>query len=128
MLNKVAQDGTSSIPQQVECTPKRVEFEQIMVSPTNSSISDRPMVVKESDEEEILTQEAQYQQELIAVNSQDEKFKNLLVLPTWWPMYFQLLMMFHPSFLKQFEVQKMVDRKMLWNKRCNLFRRTRRES
>ena len=68
MLNKVTQDGTSGTPQQVECTPKQVEFEQIMVSPANSTISDSPMTEEESDEEEVSTQEPQQQQESIAVN------------------------------------------------------------
>ncbi|CDP17738.1 unnamed protein product [Coffea canephora] len=68
MLNKITQDGTSGTPQQVECTPKQVEFEQIVVSPANSTISDSPMAEEESDEEEVSTQEPQQQQKSIAVN------------------------------------------------------------
>ncbi len=34
MLHKVTEDGIDGTPKQVECTPKQVEFEQMVVSPS----------------------------------------------------------------------------------------------
>ena len=55
MLKKVNPEGANSTPQQVECAPKQVEFEQTMVIPTRNTTSDSPMAEEESDEEEVST-------------------------------------------------------------------------
>ncbi|TYH50901.1 hypothetical protein ES332_D10G236100v1 [Gossypium tomentosum] len=46
---------TSNTPQQVECTPKQVEFEQMGICPVNKSNS--PATMEELEVEEVLTQE-----------------------------------------------------------------------
>lgn len=67
MLNKVNPKGVDGTSQQVECTPKQVEFEQTVVIPTNSTSDDSPMAEEESDEGEVSTQEPSQQSEPIAV-------------------------------------------------------------
>ncbi|KAG9458815.1 hypothetical protein H6P81_003323 [Aristolochia fimbriata] len=67
MLNKVNLEEANSTPQQVECRPKQVEFEQTVVIPAQKTTDDSPMAEEESDEEEVPTQEPQQQSEPIAV-------------------------------------------------------------
>ena len=52
----------------MERTTKQVEFEQIMVGPTNTRSSDSSVEEEESEIEEVPTQEPQQQHESIAVN------------------------------------------------------------
>ena len=57
VTRKVVQtDGT---PQQVECTPKQVEFEQMVISPVDETNddTDSPTTMDESEDEEVPTQE-----------------------------------------------------------------------
>ncbi|KAG8503986.1 hypothetical protein CXB51_002302 [Gossypium anomalum] len=56
-LKKVADEDiqTDDTPQQVECTPKQVEFEQVRIYPVNKSNS--PATMEELEVEEVLTQE-----------------------------------------------------------------------
>ncbi|PPD74462.1 hypothetical protein GOBAR_DD28610 [Gossypium barbadense] len=56
---------TSNTPQQVECTPKQVEFEQMGICPVNKSNS--PATMEELEVEEVLTQEPLSTPEPVAV-------------------------------------------------------------
>ena len=66
-LKKVADKDiqTSNTPQQVECTPKQVEFEQMGICPVNKSNS--PATMEELEVEEVLTQEPLSTPEPVAV-------------------------------------------------------------
>ncbi|KAG8480151.1 hypothetical protein CXB51_024883 [Gossypium anomalum] len=74
-LKKVADEDiqTSDTPQQVECTPKQVEFEQVGICPVNKSNS--PATMEELEVEEILTQEPLSIPELVAVASQRREIR-----------------------------------------------------
>ncbi|KAG8479822.1 hypothetical protein CXB51_029312 [Gossypium anomalum] len=66
-LKKVANEDiqTGDTPQQVECTPKQVEFEQVRICPVNKSNS--PATMEELEVEEVLTQEPLSTPEPVAV-------------------------------------------------------------
>ncbi|KAG6436292.1 hypothetical protein SASPL_101186 [Salvia splendens] len=66
MLNKV-NPNSSDTSQQVEYTPKQVEFEEAVVIPTTNTTNDSPMEEEESDDEEVPPQEPSQQSEPIAV-------------------------------------------------------------
>ncbi|KAG6420699.1 hypothetical protein SASPL_117236 [Salvia splendens] len=66
MLNKV-NPNSSDTSQQVEYTPKQVEFEEAIVIPTTNTTNDSPMEEEESDNEEVPPQEPSQQSEPIAV-------------------------------------------------------------
>ncbi|KAG8502451.1 hypothetical protein CXB51_000402 [Gossypium anomalum] len=66
-LKKVVDEDiqTSDAPQQMECTPKQVEFEQMRICPVNKSNS--PATMEELEVEEVLTQEPLSTPEPVAV-------------------------------------------------------------
>ncbi|KAG6384173.1 hypothetical protein SASPL_156028 [Salvia splendens] len=66
MLNKV-NPNSSDTSQQVEYTPKQVEFEEAVVIPTTNTTNDSPTEEEESDDEEVPPQEPSQQSEPIAV-------------------------------------------------------------
>ncbi|KAG6428742.1 hypothetical protein SASPL_112999 [Salvia splendens] len=66
MLNKV-NPNCSDTSQQVEYTPKQVEFEEAAVIPTTNTTNDSPTEEEESDDEEVPPQEPSQQSEPIAV-------------------------------------------------------------
>ncbi|KAG6386586.1 hypothetical protein SASPL_151752 [Salvia splendens] len=66
MLNK-ANPNSSNTSQQVEYTPKQVEFEETVVIPTTNTTNDSPTEEEESDDEEVPPQEPSQQSEPIAV-------------------------------------------------------------
>ncbi|KAG6406058.1 hypothetical protein SASPL_133654 [Salvia splendens] len=66
MLNKV-NPNSSDTSQQVEYTPKQVEFEEAVVIPTTNTTNDSPKEEEESDDEEVPPQEPSQQSEPIAV-------------------------------------------------------------
>ncbi|KAG6413676.1 hypothetical protein SASPL_126390 [Salvia splendens] len=66
MLNKV-NPNSSDTSEQVEYTPKQVEFEEAVVIPTTNTTNDSPMEEEESDDEEVPPQEPSQQSEPIAV-------------------------------------------------------------
>ncbi|KAG6403602.1 hypothetical protein SASPL_135828 [Salvia splendens] len=66
MLNKV-NPNSSDTSQQVEYTPKQVEFEVAIVIPTTNTTNDSPTEEEESDDEEVPPQEPSQQSEPIAV-------------------------------------------------------------
>ncbi|WP_216668072.1 hypothetical protein, partial [Proteus mirabilis] len=57
ILKKVTQEKTIDSPQQVESTPKQVEFERMMDSPVRRTRSETPLTEDESDEDVVPTQE-----------------------------------------------------------------------
>jgi hypothetical protein len=71
----VTQKGTDGMPKQVECIAKQIEFEQIMVSPTKSTISDSPVAKEELGEEEVPTQEPQQQPMSIVIRRTRRKIQ-----------------------------------------------------
>ncbi|KAG8479441.1 hypothetical protein CXB51_029725 [Gossypium anomalum] len=66
-LKKVADEDiqTGDTPQQVDCTPKQVEFEQVRICPVNKFNS--PATIEELEVEEVLTQELLSTPEPVAV-------------------------------------------------------------
>ncbi|KAG6392300.1 hypothetical protein SASPL_146515 [Salvia splendens] len=66
MLNKVNLNS-SDTSQQVEYTPKQVEFEEAVVIPTTNTTNESPTEEEESDDEEVPPQEPSQQSEPIAV-------------------------------------------------------------
>ncbi|KAG6429623.1 hypothetical protein SASPL_107675 [Salvia splendens] len=66
MLNKVNPNSSDTL-QQMEYTPKQVEFEEAVVIPTTNTTNDSPMEEEESDDEEVPPQEPSQQSEPIAV-------------------------------------------------------------
>ncbi|KAG6434403.1 hypothetical protein SASPL_106035 [Salvia splendens] len=66
MLNKV-NPNSSDTSQQVEYTPKQVEFEEVVVIPTTNTTNDSPTEEEESDDEEVPPQEPSQQSKPIAV-------------------------------------------------------------
>ncbi|KAG6419453.1 hypothetical protein SASPL_121675 [Salvia splendens] len=66
MLNKV-NPNSSDTSQQVEYTPKQVEFEEAVVIPTTNTTNDSHTEEEESDDEEVPPQEPSQQSESIAV-------------------------------------------------------------
>ncbi|KAG6427202.1 hypothetical protein SASPL_111443 [Salvia splendens] len=66
MLNKV-NPNCSDASQQMEYTPKQVEFEEAVVIPTTNTTNDSPTEEEESDDEKVPPQEPSQQSEPIAV-------------------------------------------------------------
>ncbi|KAG6396747.1 hypothetical protein SASPL_142904 [Salvia splendens] len=66
MLNKV-NPNSSDTSQQMEYTPKQMEFEEAVVIPTTNITYDSPTEEEESDDEEVPPQEPSQQSEPIAV-------------------------------------------------------------
>ncbi|KAG6420222.1 hypothetical protein SASPL_116742 [Salvia splendens] len=66
MLNKI-NPNSSDTSQQVEYTPKQVEFEEAVVIPTTNTTNDSPTEEEESDDEEVPPQEPSQQSEPIVV-------------------------------------------------------------
>ena len=108
----------------MEYTPKKVEFEQTVMNPAKSIISDSPMAEEESDEEEVPTQEPLQQSESIAARRarreihKPARFTDMVAYAL--PVVDNV-----PSTFPEAEIQKMINGKVQWKKKCNLFRRTR---
>ncbi|KAE8673094.1 hypothetical protein F3Y22_tig00111812pilonHSYRG00176 [Hibiscus syriacus] len=121
LVKKVTSEAvqTSSTPQQVEHTPKQVEFQQTMILEVDAADSSTP--IEESEDEEVQTQEPLETPETLAVTRPRREIRR----PSRFIVLFQLLMMISLSLTKkQYKAWKVISGKVPWMKKCNLSKRT----